>query len=98
MSCSTIASNPAVTCSPRRDYGIVFARVENAPLLQRLLAPGDELVGRARHSRDHDGHFVAGVDLALDVTRDIADAVDIGDRRSAEFHNQTGHGGLHTGG
>jgi hypothetical protein len=30
---------------------------------------------------------MAGVDLALDVARDIADAVDIGDRRSAEFHH-----------
>jgi hypothetical protein len=25
------------------------------------------------------------------VLRDIADAVDIGDRRSAEFHNETSH-------
>jgi hypothetical protein len=25
------------------------------------------------------------------VARDVADAVDIGDRRSAEFHHQTGH-------
>jgi hypothetical protein len=34
---------------------------------------------------------MAGIDLALDVLRDIADAVDIGDRRSAEFHHQTSH-------
>jgi hypothetical protein len=34
---------------------------------------------------------MAGVDLALDVLRDVADAVDIGDRRSAEFHDETSH-------
>ena len=70
------------------DHGVVFAGV-----VQRrgLAAPGDELVGRARHGRDHDGDLMAGVDLALDVARDVADAVDIGDRGSAEFHHQTGH-------
>ena len=36
---------------------------------------------------------MAGVDLALDVARDVADAVDVGDRRSAEFHHKPGHGG-----
>ena len=77
-----------------RDDGIVFPRIENAPLLQRRLAPGDELVGGARHGRDHDGDLMAGIDLALDVTRDVADAVDIGDRRSAEFHDKTGHDGF----
>jgi 2-polyprenyl-6-hydroxyphenyl methylase/3-demethylubiquinone-9 3-methyltransferase len=35
---------------------------------------------------------MAGVDLALDVARDIADAGDIADRRAAEFHDETGHG------
>src|ERR1700719_3273893 len=34
---------------------------------------------------------MAGIDLALDVLRDIADAVDIGDRCSAEFHDETSH-------
>ena len=73
------------------DDGIVFARIENAPFLERRLAPVDELIGRARHRRNHDGDFMAGVDLALDVARDVADAVDIGDRGSAEFHDETGH-------
>jgi hypothetical protein len=41
---------------------------------------------------------MAGIDLALDVARNVADAVDIGDRGSAEFHDETGHDGLHTGG
>ena len=70
------------------DDGVVFARV-----VQRrgLPGPGDQLVGRAGHGRDHDGDLMAGVDLALDVARDVADAVDIGDRRSAEFHHQACH-------
>ncbi len=71
-----------------RDDGVVFARVVQD---RRLAAPFDQSIGRARHRRDHDGHFMAGIDLALDVLRDIADAVDIGDRRSAEFHDETSH-------
>ena len=70
------------------DHRVVFAGV-----VQRrgLAAPGHQLVGLAGHGGDHDGHLVAGVDLALDVARDIADAVDIGDRGSAEFHHEAGH-------
>jgi hypothetical protein len=34
---------------------------------------------------------MAGRDLALDVARYDADAVEIGDRRSAEFHHQPSH-------
>ncbi len=71
-----------------RDDGVVFARV-----MQRrgVAAPGDQLIGHARHGRDDDGDIVAGIDLALDVARDVADAVEIGDRRSAEFHHQPSH-------
>ena len=70
------------------DHGVVFARV-----MQRrgLAAPGDQLIGLAGHGRDHDGDLVAGVDLALDVARDVADAVDVGDGGSAEFHHEAGH-------
>jgi hypothetical protein len=39
---------------------------------------------------------VAGINLALDVPRDVADVLDIGNRGAAEFHNQAGHGGLAT--
>src|ERR1700745_654161 len=73
------------------DNHIVFAGIKNAPLLESLLAPGNELIGGAGHRRDHDGDLIAGVDLALDVASDVADAVDIGDRRSAEFHHQASH-------
>ena len=75
----------------RRHHGIVFPRIENAPLFQRRFAPPHELVGDARHGRDHDGDLMAGGDLAPDVTRHVADAVDVGDRRSAELHDETGH-------
>jgi hypothetical protein len=35
---------------------------------------------------------VAGIDLALDVARDVADSVDVGDRGAAELHDETSHG------
>jgi hypothetical protein len=34
---------------------------------------------------------MAGIDFALDVLRDIADALDIGDRCAAEFHHEAAH-------
>src|SRR5579872_4180160 len=60
------------------DDGIIFPRV-----MQRrsLGAPGHELVGFARHRRDHDGDLMAGINLALHMPRDIADTIDIGDGR-----------------
>src|SRR5579871_1269970 len=79
---------------PRRDlfaggdHGVVFARVMQH---RRLAAQTHELVGGAGHGRDHDGHVVSGVDLTLDVAGDVADAVDIGDGRAAELHDEPGH-------
>ena len=72
------------------DHRVVFARI-----VQRrgVAAPADQLVGLAGHGGDHDGDLMAGIDLALDVARDVADAVDVGDRRAAEFHDEAGHGG-----
>ena len=73
------------------DHRVVFARVvqRRRPRGTRptswLVAPG--------HGRDHHGDLVAGIDLALDVARDVADAVDVGDRGAAELHHQAGHGG-----
>ena len=72
-------------------HRVVFAGVVQR---RRLAAPGHELVGDAGHGGDDDRHLVAGVDLALDVARDVADAVDVGDRGSAELHDEAGHGGL----
>ncbi len=70
---------------------VVFAGIVQG---SGLAAPAHQPVGGARHGRDHDGDLVAGIDLALDVARDVADALDVGDRGAAEFHHQAGHGGL----
>jgi len=61
------------------------------PALEALFAPPDQLVGGAGHGRNYHGDFMPSINLALDVKRDVADAVDIGDRRSAEFHDETRH-------
>ena len=84
--CSTMASSPAVTCLAGGHDRVVFARV-----VQRrgVAAPADQFVGLAGHGGDHDGHVVTGVEFALHMARDVADAVDIGDRRSAEFQHET---------
>ena len=89
MACSAIASRPAVTCSP----DATTASYSRASCMRRGLAgtSSTSSVGRARHRRDHDRDLMAGIDLALDVARDVADAVDIGDRSAAEFHHQPGH-------
>ncbi len=71
-----------------RHHGVVFARVVQHG---GLAAPGHQLIGHARHGGDHDGNVIAGSDLALDVARHVADVVEIGDRRSAEFHYQPCH-------
>ena len=68
-------------------------RVVLARIVQRggLAHPGDQLVGGAGHGRDDDRHAVAGIDLALDVARDDADALHIGNRRAAELHYNERH-------
>ena len=72
----------------RGDHGVVFARVVQRRSLRR---PADQLIGLAGHGGDHDGDLVARVDLALHMLRNVADALDIGDGRSAEFHHETAH-------
>ena len=67
---------------------VVFARVMQHGC---LAAPFNQLVGDSRHCGNNDSHIVAGIDLALDVPRHIADAVKIGDGCSAEFHHQSSH-------
>ncbi len=70
------------------DDGVVLARVVQGG---GLAHPGHQLVGGAGHGGDDDGHLVAGIDLALDVARDVADALDVGDRGAAEFHDDERH-------
>src|ERR1041385_709683 len=69
-------------------YRVIFARVMHR---RRFATPLDEFVGLAGHRRDHDGDVMAGVDLAFDMARDVADPVDIGDRGAAEFHHKAAH-------
>ena len=69
-------------------HGVIFARVMHR---RGVAAPFHQFVGLAGHRRHHHGDVVAGIDLALDVTRDVADAVDIGDGRAAEFHHEAAH-------
>ena len=54
-------------------------------------APADQAVSGARHGGDHDRHVVAGLDLTFDMARDVADAVDVRNRRPTELHDQTAH-------
>src|SRR5207302_4904146 len=68
---------------------VVFARLV---IEADLAAPLDQLIGGAGHGRHHHGDLMARLDLALDVACHVADAVDIGDRASAELHNQATHG------
>jgi hypothetical protein len=49
------------------------------------------LVRDARHRGNDDGNIIASIDLALDVARHVADAVEVGDGCSAEFHHQSSH-------
>ena len=72
----------------RGDHRVVFGGVVDR---RRVAAPGDQLVGLARHRRDNHRDLGAGLDLAFDVARDVANAFDIGDRSAAELHHQTRH-------
>ena len=72
----------------RGDDGVVLARVVER---RGVPDPGDEFVGLAGHRRDDDRDLVAGLDLALHVAGDVADAVEIGDGRAAELHDETRH-------
>ncbi len=73
----------------RGDDGVVFLRIEEA---RGFLDPADELVRLAGHRRDDHRHVVAGLDLAFDVPRHVADAFYRGDGRTAELHDEARHG------
>ena len=72
----------------RCDDGIVFAGIMKDA---RITTPLDQPVGGSRHRGNHHGDLVAGIDLALDVARHVVDALDVGDRGSAELHHQASH-------
>ena len=88
IDCNTIASKSGRHLFARRDDSVVLTRVMQH---RGFTDPGDQLVGDAGHGRDDDCDFVAGVDFAFDVVRHIADTLHIGDRSSAEFHDDDCH-------
>ena len=67
----------------RRHHHVIFALVRDrlgqtllpGSGLGGLVGPGHQLVGLARHGRDHHGDLVAALDLALDQRGDMADAL-----------------------
>ena len=80
----------------RGDHGVVLPGIVDVEVgalgLRRFPDPADQLVGLAGHGRDDDGDLMAGIDLAFDMARDVADAADVGHGRSAEFHHDARHG------
>jgi hypothetical protein len=71
------------------DDRVIFARIMHRRGFAR---PANQFIGLAGHGRDHDRDFMAGIDLALDMARHVADAGDVGDGGSAEFHHDARHG------
>ena len=68
-----------------------------------VVDPLHQLVGGARHGRDHDRDLVAAGDFGFHLARDIPDAVGVADRGTAELENDARHGparkrGIDTGG
>jgi hypothetical protein len=67
-----------------RDDGVVLACVVQQ---RQALAVRHELVGHACHGGNHDRNLVPRLDLTLHAGRDVADAVEVGDRGAAELHH-----------
>ena len=67
---------------------IIFARIMQP---RHITGQPDQTIGLTRHGRNHNRHFVAGFDFARHMRGDIADAINITDRRAAKFHDQTCH-------
>ena len=71
-----------------RYHNIIFARIMQP---RHITGQPDQPIGLARHGRHHNRHFMTGLDLARHMRGDIADTVNITDRRAAKFHDQTCH-------
>ena len=69
-----------------RDDRVVFPRVVQR---RQTLAVRHELIGDSRHGGHHDGDLVPRIDLALDASRDVADAVEVGDGGAAKLHHDS---------
>ena len=88
IACQRDGEQPRGDLLARRHHGVVFAGIVNH---RRIAAPLRQPVGGPGHCRDDDRDFMAGIDLALDVARHIADVLDVGHRGSTELHHQASH-------
>ena len=70
----------------RGDDGVIFALVAQR---RRFLAPTHEFIGFPGHCRHDDRDIETGVEFPFNMARDISNALDIGDRGAAEFHDKT---------
>ena len=95
MASSVMASSPALTCSPEATTAS-YSRASCSEAASRHQSTSRLVVPAMAETTTATSWPAA--DLALDVARHIADAVDVGDRGSAEFHHEAGHAGLISGG
>lgn len=77
--------------------GHLLAGSDNCVIFARVVKWGDfaypvnQLVGGTSHGGDDDCDLVASINLAFDVRRHLADALDVCDGGAAEFHNDYSH-------
>ena len=88
MFCSTMARSPAVTCSPAATT-VSYSRASCRTEAPRQSATS--LLVSPAMAETTTATSLPAFDLALHVPRDVADAVEVGDRRPAEFHDKPGH-------
>ena len=72
-----------------RDDRVIFAGVVQRRQFPR---PGHKFVGLAGHRGDDNRDAIAAIDLALNLEGDVSDSLEVGNRRSAELHDESGHG------
>jgi hypothetical protein len=79
-SCRASAVSAAVTCSP---VATSASLSRSSGVRAGGLRERQQAVRLARHRRDDDDDVVPAAPRAPDAARDVADAVDVGDRRAA---------------
>ena len=83
-----MASSPEVTCSPAATT-VSYSRASWSGAASRVQATSWLVVPAIAETTTATSW--PAVDLALDVARDVPDAIDVGDGRPAEFHHQPCH-------
>ena len=72
-------------------HHVAFARIMQR---RQIARPPYQLVGLSRHGRDDHRDRIAAFHPRLHQLGDVTDAVEIGHRGAAEFHNDLGHRAL----